>query len=165
MKHLAQIFFIGISTMGHGGIEEYYELETVPLPVELAKVANATQVEDGNPRNRFLDIFGRPRRTSACTCDRTGDPTLSQALHLINGQTIAKRISNKEGRLQTLLRSKTNSKEILDEIYLAAYGRHPTDKERKHLLSVVDADPKARQQAFEDTFWAMLNSKEFIFNH
>ena len=127
--------------------------------------ANATQVEDGNPRNRFLDIFGRPRRTSACTCDRTGDPTLSQALHLINGPTIAKRISNGQGRLHALLRKDTKSKEILDDIYLAAYGRHPTDKERKHLLSVVDADPKTRKQAFEDTFWAMLNSKEFIFNH
>lgn len=127
--------------------------------------ANATQVEDGNPRNRFLDIFGRPRRDSACTCDRTGDPTLSQALHLINGVTIANRIGNNAGRLRKMLGAKVKSKDILDELFLAAYGRRPSAAEQKRLLAIVDADPKQRYQAFEDTFWAILNSKEFLFNH
>jgi hypothetical protein len=131
----------------------------------LPRDAKASQVEDGNPRNRFLDIFGRPRRTSACTCDRASEPTLSQALHLINGQTIAQRIRANGGRLSQLLRGKVESTALLDELFLATYCRLPTTVERARLLALVDADPKSRGKAFEDVFWALLNSKEFLFNH
>ncbi|MCB9868431.1 MAG: DUF1549 domain-containing protein [Planctomycetes bacterium] len=127
--------------------------------------ANATQVEDGNPRNRFLDVFGRPRRTSACTCDRRSEPTLSQALHLINGETIARRVRDRNGRLHRLLRAKKPTAAILEELFLAAYARPPSPSEVHRLQQVVDKDPKQRVAALEDVFWALLNSKEFLFNH
>jgi Protein of unknown function (DUF1549)/Protein of unknown function (DUF1553) len=127
--------------------------------------ARATQVEDGNPRNRFLDVFGRPQRTSACTCDRRTDPTLGQALHLINGRTIAARIRNGTSRLQKMVKAKAKPTAILEELYLATYSRRPTDEERARLLGTIPKDPAKAARGFEDILWALLNSKEFLFNH
>ena len=127
--------------------------------------ARATQVEDGNPRNRFLNVFGRPQRTSSCTCDRRSDPTLGQALHLINGQTISRRIRDNSGRLRKLLKAKAEPKAILEELFLATYSRRPTNAETVRLLAEVPADPRQATSAFEDILWALLNSKEFLFNH
>jgi len=127
--------------------------------------ARATQVEDGNPRNRFLDVFGRPQRTTACTCDRRADPTLGQALHLINGQTIARRIRDNSGRLRKLVAAKAKPKAILEELFLATYSRRPTNAETVRLLAELPADPKQAAAALEDILWALLNSKEFLFNH
>ena len=68
--------------------------------------ARATQVANGVSGNRFLSLFGRPARTSACTCERRNEPTLGQVLHLINGPTIEGKIRNGKGRLARLLAGK-----------------------------------------------------------
>jgi hypothetical protein len=127
--------------------------------------ARATQVEDGDSRNRFLNVFGRPMRTSACTCDRRTDPTLGQALHLINGQTISRRIRDGNGRLQKLIRAKAKPLALLEELFLATYSRRPTNEETVRLLATIPEDTQKAAQAFEDILWALLNSKEFLFNH
>jgi len=126
--------------------------------------ARATQVADGNTGNYFLSIFGRPARTSACTCDRRGEPTLSQALHLINGDTIANRIKSDRGRLARLVTEQKPTADITKELYLAAYSRPPNEEElaRAEQYIAESADPK---QGYEDLFWAVLNSKEFVFHH
>jgi hypothetical protein len=125
--------------------------------------ARATEVVGGESGSEFLDIFGRPPRASACTCERRMEPTLSQALHLINGTTLAEKISHADGRLKRLLVEKTSDREILRELFLAAYARVPTAREEKDLLAAIAEGDRAI--VLEDVFWAVLNSAEFLFNH
>lgn len=126
--------------------------------------APATTIANGNAGVRFLSVFGRPVRDSACTCDRRVEPTLSQALHLINGETIAGKINDGNGRLRRALKAKQPATEMLDELFLAAYSRTPSAAERETLLALVTGDGD-KTAAWQDLYWAVLNSKEFTFQH
>lgn len=126
--------------------------------------SRATQVADAQSGSFFLSVFGRPARLSACTCERRDEPTLSQALHLINGATLTSKLSDPGGRVAQHAAAGTPFDAVLDEAYLSALCRRPTDAERAALRSAYDAVPDKRQ-ALEDLYWAILNSTEFIFNH
>ena len=123
----------------------------------------ATQLP-GPSGGRFLSVFGRPDRTSSCTCDRRNEPSLSQVLHLINGNTTTNKLRNKAGRLAKALAAKTDDATLLEQLWLAAYGRPPTEDEQCELLATIAGEPN-HQEVWEDVFWAVLNSKEFLFNH
>ncbi|MBI2424321.1 MAG: DUF1553 domain-containing protein [Candidatus Hydrogenedentes bacterium] len=126
--------------------------------------ARATQVADGKSGVYFLEVFGRPPRDTVCTCERRAEPTLAQSLHLINGNTLDTAIKSGEGRLNTLLAAETPTPQVIEELYLAAMSRPPTPEEAQHLEAYVASQPD-RRLALEDTFWSILNSKEFVFNH
>jgi hypothetical protein len=125
--------------------------------------AHAVQIADGNTSTYFLTTFGRATRGTVCSCEVKMDPSLSQALHLLNGDTVQGKIQ--AGALvKRLLDSGKKPEEVLDEIYVRALTRHPTEKEKADLLALIAAEPDPRQ-ALEDGFWAILNSREFVFNH
>jgi len=126
--------------------------------------SRAVQIADGNTSNYFLTTFGRAKRESACSCEVKMAPSLSQALHLLNGDTVNNKI--RRGKLiQTWLKDpKKTPAEIIEEIYLRCLGRRPTDQEKATLLKNVEGEEN-KQQALEDVFWALLNSREFVFNH
>jgi hypothetical protein len=125
--------------------------------------ARAVQVADGNTSSYFLTTFGRATRATACSCEVRVEPNLSQALHLLNGDTVNNKIH--EGRLiERRLKEKKSPAEILDEIYIRCLSRRPTEKEHATLTALL-ADSPDKKQALEDTFWALLNSREFLFNH
>jgi hypothetical protein len=92
------------------------------------------------------------------------EPTLSQALHLMNGDAVNDRI--KQGRVVTkLIEAKKADREIAEDLFLRVFGRMPNEKEWGALQQAISVEPGARQTVFEDLFWALLNSKEFFFNH
>ncbi len=126
--------------------------------------ARAVQVADAQSGSYFLSAFGRPQRLSACTCERRDEPTLSQALHLINGATLSAKIADPNGRLARLVSAQTPPEGVIEEWYLAALCRWPTDAERAALLAAY-RDAVEPRQALEDIAWAVLNSREFVFNH
>lgn len=128
--------------------------------------ANAVQIADGNTTNYFLTTFGRATRATVCSCEVKMEPNLSQALHMLNGDTTHKRI--RDGKVvEKLLESKQTPESIIRDLYLRTVGREPTATEQTHLMEAVSQakDPKEKQQTLEDIFWALLNSKEFLFNH
>jgi hypothetical protein len=128
--------------------------------------APATAVDAGRNSVRFLDAFGRPGRDSACTCDRHDDPTLGQTLHLINGDTVATKIGDGQGRLRKALAAKQAPSAMLEDLFLAAYCRRPKASEQERLLALVQTpDAKANSAAWQDIYWSVLNSKEFLFQH
>ena len=91
------------------------------------------------------------------------DPNLSQALHLLNGETVHQKII--EGKVvERLLESDYSPAEIIDELYFRCLARKPTNEERANLMAEIDGQENKRQ-ALEDIFWAILNSREFVFNH
>lgn len=127
--------------------------------------ARAVHIADGNTSTYFLTTFGRAKRESVCSCEVKMDPNLSQALHLINGDTVNNKI-RQGGLIPQMLRDqKKPPAEIIQELYLRCFCRKATDAEVNKLVAVVTEDPKNQQQALEDVFWSLLNSREFLFNH
>jgi hypothetical protein len=120
------------------------------------------QVADGQTTNYFLTTFGRATRENICSREEVG-PTLSQALHMINGTTVEDKISQ-GGVIKKLMDSKKPPRELVTELYLRAFGRFPTEAELGKLEThwgVTEQQPAV----FHDVFWALLNAKEFMFNH
>jgi hypothetical protein len=112
----------------------------------------------------FLEAFGQPKRETACQCERGSEPSLAQALQLLNGPAIQRRLTDPENRLRRLVREGKSDAEIVEDCYLAALCRTPTKPEFDRALGYITAHPE-RDKALEDLLWALLNSKEFIFQH
>jgi len=125
--------------------------------------ARAVELLDGRSGNHFLTTFGRSTRETPCACEVKLEPTLSQALHLLNGENTTGKISQGSRVKKSLEAGKTPG-EVADELYLACLGRHPDGRESKKFGDMI-AVSKNPQQDLEDLFWALLNSREFIFNH
>jgi hypothetical protein len=109
-------------------------------------------------------IFGRPPRTTACDCERAMEPALPQKLYLLADPTLLAKVRTPQGRLQKLLAEKKNDDEAIEELFLATLTRKPTERERA-LFAERRAAVKDRTAAFADALWALVNTKEFIFNH
>ncbi len=123
----------------------------------------AIEVPNGVSNNYFLETFGRASRNTPCSCEVSTSPTLSQALHLLNGENTSGKIV--EGALiERLLEEGKSEMEVAEAIYLACLTRSPTDREKQAITKQLAAS-QDKQQELTDLFWAILNSNEFIFNH
>lgn len=129
-----------------------------------------------NSNSYFLTVFGRPEASSACECERTQDASLAQALHLINAKDIQTRLADDKGAAAQLAAHPKGDEAALEELYLSALGRKPTQEEvqlaLKHITKTRPAGdgqppsiPTVKRQAYEDLLWTLLNTKEFLFNH
>jgi hypothetical protein len=125
----------------------------------------AISLPDTNYASFFLDTFGRPLRAIACECERSSDPNLSQALHLMNGDLLNRKLIQGDGRLSRMLKDpKLTDETLVSRLYLITFGRPPTPSEASAARNVNTESP-TRQAGAQDLFWALLNSKEFLFNH
>jgi hypothetical protein len=122
----------------------------------------AIELPDAEYPDYFLTTFAKPRRVTVCECERAPDPNLSQALHTLNGDILAQKISNKKSRISRLIDAKTSHDEILDELYLAALSRLPTDDERTASRELL-TEAKSPTEFYQDLLWALMNSKQFLF--
>jgi hypothetical protein len=124
----------------------------------------AVQLPDPGVNSYFLDTFGRPLREIVCECERQGEPNMGQALHLMNGDLINRKVMEANGRVDKLLKSSKSDPEIVEELYLTTFSRLPTDDETRKTLRMIASHP-SRKTAMEDLLWALMNSREFQFNH
>ncbi len=125
--------------------------------------ARAVQIADGTRSTYFLRTFGRATRETPCSCEVKMEPTLSQALHLLNGDTVNPKI-RQGGLIPRLLSEKKTPEDRITDLYLRCFSRRPTPEELATITASL-AQYKDRNQAMEDLFWALLNSREFLFNH
>jgi hypothetical protein len=125
--------------------------------------SRAVQIADGQTSNYFLTSFGRSPRQTACAGEATTEPTLSQALHMINGDTLTRKLGESK-RMQKLLDAGKKPAEVVETIYIACLSRKPTAEEMQKLEGVLAAEPNPRS-AVDDILWAVLNSREYLFNH
>jgi hypothetical protein len=128
----------------------------------------ALQLPDSKVASQFLDAFGRPDRSQACSCDRQADSSVGQALHVNNGQTLNDKLRAKSCRIEGWVKEQVADPEAVRRVYLLALSREPTPAELRTFtttLAEATRDGKSsRREALEDLFWAVLTSREFLFN-
>jgi hypothetical protein len=143
------------------------------LPVGM----HAVQLPDNgyNASSYFLTVFGRPEGSTSCECERSQGASLAQSLHLLNSKELQEKIAGDKGYAASLAADTSDSdqKKIAD-LYMTAFARQPESKEletavghiEKKVAGKSDKDQlAARRQAYEDIIWALINTKEFLFNH
>ncbi len=129
---------------------------------DLPNGLRAVQLPDGMVGGSdFLTLFGRPKRQSACECERSSNVTLSHALNLINGPTLGECVSSSDNRVAALVASETDDRKVVEEIYLSCLSRPPTSRELETLRLGTGAQ---RLESAQDLTWALLNSPAFLFN-
>lgn len=124
----------------------------------------AISLPDSAVPSEFLDTFGRPPRTTTCTCERKQQPDLRRALLLANSAYVHQKVSSAGGRVHALCQSGKSDRQIVEGLFLATLARLPTPDELATSLALA-AEAPTRQQGFEDLLWALMNSAEFCFSH
>jgi hypothetical protein len=109
----------------------------------------------------FLALFGRPKRQSACECERAGNVTLAHALNLVNGPTFGECVGAADNGIGRLVVAQSDDRRLVEEIYLACLCRPPTPAE---LSAVQLGTGSERLAGAQDLTWALLNSPAFLFN-
>ncbi|VTS07364.1 DUF1553 domain-containing protein [Tuwongella immobilis] len=127
----------------------------------------ALQLPDSRVASPFLETFGRPLREQTCSCEREADSSVGQALHLNNNQSLNQKLRAPNSRLNRWLADNRPPAEIVRELFAWTLHRAPTERERREFEAELTAatTPQARREALEDLTWAILTSKEFLFNH
>ena len=124
----------------------------------------AIELPDSNYTNPFLVTFGKPKRASVCECERTPDENLAQALHTLNGDVIASKIADANGRIAKLLAGQTPVADQVTDLYLTTLCRRPTAAEIEFGSSYLAGAPSP-QEGLQDLLWGLMNSKQFLFVH
>jgi hypothetical protein len=137
----------------------------------------AVQLPDNsfNTASYFLTVFGRPESASACECERSMDASLAQSLHLFNSKEIQEKLTNASGRAAVLAAAKDRGDDRkIRELYVRAFARDPDPQESSLALNYLARQVKGKdgkpqptdpRQSYEDIIWALINTKEFLFNH
>jgi len=125
----------------------------------------AVQIWDSHMPSYFFRVFGRPTRVSVCECERSNEPSIAQALHLMNSPEIMRKIGDRRGRARLLSASDASPRDVIDELYLTTLSRFPDEREQALMLTAFDDADDDRRAPLEDILWALLNSKDFMFNH
>lgn len=129
-----------------------------------------------NRSSQFLRVFGRPEAESVCECERVQSSSLAQSLHMINSGELRAKLTSPTGRAERLAKEEKPAEDKIREVYLVAFSREPRSDEWKHALEFL-AEPRlndagqpidtqqAARENFQDLLWALMNTKEFLFNH
>ena len=135
----------------------------------------AVQLPDVQVESEFLASFGRPLRLVCDVQERSGDPSIAQALHVINGETLNGKLRAEDNNIASFVKLGLSDRKILDYLFLSAFSRYPTDSEKQTILGELEkaraeqgserARERARREPIEDLMWALLTKKEFLFNH
>ncbi|MBN9120715.1 MAG: DUF1553 domain-containing protein [Planctomycetes bacterium] len=141
------------------------------LPGDKNAPHRAIMLPDESFSSYFLDVFGRPQRISACECERVSEANLAAVLHLLNSDEVQGKISRGGGRADALAKpdDKRSEEEKVTEIFLWAFSRKPTKDDLAAALEHIKkleakSGPAGKKTAYENIIWALINTKEFVFN-
>lgn len=109
-----------------------------------------------------MQVFGRPAREKTCDCERSNEPSVAQALYMVNDEEVLAKLSDKQGRLLALLKSQTDDRKVIKQLYLTCLSRYPLDDEIQIHFEHVQGSP-SRPEGMRDVLWSLLNVREFVF--
>ena len=150
-----------------GSQENYPSKLYLPDEAKAVEVAGVTAYQNEDAELSYaLKIFGRPLRSTdvQCDCERDANATIVQTLYLANHPRVQEKIYHEDGRVAQIVREIDDDEKRIDEIYLTAVGRFPTDAQRKSCLAYVQ-QRESSMRSFQDILWSLLNTREFILNH
>ncbi|MFO0907957.1 MAG: DUF1549 and DUF1553 domain-containing protein [Isosphaeraceae bacterium] len=124
----------------------------------------AIELPDESVASAFLDTFGRPKRDTACECERVTDASLGQSLMLLNSSDVQTKLTSSAGRAEQLAKDPRSDAQKIEELFWTAFGRAPSSGEATSALDHVARHPDKKREAYEDILWALINAKEFQFN-
>jgi hypothetical protein len=131
------------------------------LPVDM----RASQLADHTVAPYFLKVFGQPQADTACECERSQDASLAQSLHLLNSKDVQEKIARFPGRAYVLSVDERPAEEKVRELYRWVYAREPDASELEVATGHIARHSDAPRTAYEDLVWALINTREFLFNH
>ena len=139
------------------------------LPADRHAPKRAIMLPDESFQSYFLDVFGRPQRISACECERVSEANLAQVVHLLNSEEVQTKLSRGGGRADVLAKDPRPDEEKVTELFLWAFARKPTAEDLAAALDHIKKmeakhGPNGKKIAYENIHWALLNTKEFVFN-
>jgi hypothetical protein len=126
----------------------------------------AVELPDSGFTSYFLTVFGRPEASSACECERSSEANLAQSLHLLNSSEIQGKLTDGGGRAVKLAADKERDHQAkIRELYLLSFSREPLADETAIAMAHIEKCGDDTKRAYEDIVWALINTKEFLFNH
>lgn len=138
------------------GVDESFDGLPIGIP--------ATQLPTPEAGNEFLRTFGKPERNTACACERSNSSDLAQALNIVNGTLIDEKLRDKRSRFRKWIQAGYADREIVSRLFWIAFSREPTQEELRKSVTYIEAQG-SRETAYEDVVWALINRKEFLFQH
>ncbi len=134
------------------------------LPTDKHSPNRAIMLPDEAFQSYFLDVFGRPQRISACECERVSEANLAQALHLLNSQEIQDKLTRANARADLLAKDPRPDAEKIDELFMWTFARRPSAEHRQIAIDHITRHAANKKLAYENLLWALINTKEFVFN-
>ncbi|MEZ6048587.1 MAG: DUF1553 domain-containing protein [Planctomycetaceae bacterium] len=132
----------------------------------LPQGSHAVELRDPNSGPYFLKVFGQPQGDTACECERSQDANLAQSLHLLNSTEVQNKVSSDSGRAAIFSKDADRTpEEKIRELYRWMYSREPNPDELSVALTHIEKNKENSKTAYEDIVWALINTKEFLFNH
>jgi len=126
----------------------------------------AMQLADASNATYFLQVFGQPKGDTACECERSTDANLAQSLHLLNGREIQEKIARDGARTARLATDTAKPNEDrIRELYRWVFAREPSAEELSIAVGYLQKHADNPRRGYEDVVWALINTKEFQFNH
>lgn len=126
----------------------------------------AIQLPDPSTGPYFLKVFGQPQADTACECERSQEANLAQSLHLLNSSEVQSKIADANGRASKFATDKDHGSDAkIKELYRWVYSREPDSEEMRIAQAHLEKHKDNPKLAYEDIVWALINSKEFLFNH
>lgn len=146
-----------------GTFEEYSS--AIPEPFTyIPKEQRSIMLADGSIKSPFLELFGRPGRDTSYDSERNNDPTVFQAMHMLNSSHFQDKIMQSP-LIRKLLRNTLSPSQRIVEIYLHILSRYPTEEEMELLFDYVQSGASGANDAAYDLVWCLINSKEFSLRH
>jgi len=155
-------------------LDAYAGVTQVPTPFPgYPEGTRALQLRDSEVASYFLTAFGRPERKQTCACERTEDANIAQTLHLANGETLNDKLRDDASIAARLVEEGLGDMDVVHRLFLRTLARYPAPEERAEAAAMLreaangggEDSPESRRHAIEDLAWALMSSKEFLFNN
>ncbi|MGL4551720.1 MAG: DUF1549 and DUF1553 domain-containing protein, partial [Gemmataceae bacterium] len=123
----------------------------MPRGTRAGQMPGVVPAKKAGEGERFLAAFGKPARSLSCECERPDGSTMAQAFQMITGPTLGAMIEKEDNRIGKMIAAGASDAAVVEELYLTALARPPSDEERAAAAGLVARH--GRRAGLEDVLW------------